>query len=160
MQFLGKLFDEILNERGIKLNILGATSGIRRCCRICNDGRSSVSVFMLSPKDRMSEFQKSQMYSIKEQNIHNIVVPGSFDNCQDLVKAVSNDLGFKDSYSIGSVNSINWGRITAQVVFIFWLFQSDTKIKKKFNAPVSFSVPSGNFGNILSGFVAKKMGLP
>ena len=67
----------------------------------------------------MSEFQKSQMYSIKEQNIHNIVVPGSFDNCQDLVKAVSNDLGFKDSYSIGSVNSINWGRITAQVVYYF-----------------------------------------
>ena len=86
---------------------------------------------MLSPKDRMSEFQKSQMYSIKEQNIHNIVVPGSFDNCQDLVKAVSNDLGFKDSYSIGSVNSINWGRITAQVVYYFFgYFKVIQKSKK------------------------------
>ena len=162
MQFLGKLFDEILNERGIKLNILGATSGdTGGAAEYAMMGRSSVSVFMLSPKDRMSEFQKSQMYSIKEQNIHNIVVPGSFDNCQDLVKAVSNDLRFKDSYSIGSVNSINWGRITAQVVYYFFgYFEVIKKSKKNLMHQVSFSVPSGNFGNILSGFVAKKMGLP
>ena len=140
---LGKLFDEILNERGIKLNILGATSGdTGGAAEYAMMGRSSVSVFMLSPKDRMSEFQKSQMYSIKDPNIHNIVVPGSFDNCQDLVKAVSNDLGFKNSYSIGSVNSINWGRITAQVVYYFFgYFKVIQKIKKKFNATVSFAVP-------------------
>ena len=158
MQFLGKLFDEILNERGLKLNILGATSGdTGGTAEYAMIGRKSVSVFMLSPKDRMSEFQKSQMYSLKEQNIHNIVVPGSFDNCQDLVKSVSNDLKFKQTYSIGSVNSINWGRISAQVAYYFFgYFRVLQKANKNLMHPVSFAVPSGNFGNILSGFVAKK----
>ena len=160
MQFLGKLFDEILNARGIKLNILGATSGdTGGAAEYAMMGRSSVSVFMLSPKDRMSEFQKSQMYSIKEQNIHNIVVPGSFDNCQDLVKAVSNDLGFKDSYSIGSVNSINWGRITAQVVYYFFgYFKVIQKIKKKFNASCFFCCSFWKFWQYFVWICRKKNG--
>ena len=162
MQFLGKLFDEILKERGLKLNILGATSGdTGSAAEYAMMGRGSISVFMLSPKDRMSEFQKSQMYSLREKNIHNIVVPGSFDNCQDLVKDISNDLRFKKTYSIGSVNSINWGRISAQVVYYFFgYFRVLQKANKSLMHPVSFAVPSGNFGNILSGFVAKEMGLP
>ena len=161
MQFLGKLFDEILNARGIKLNILGATSGdTGSAAEYAMMGRRSVSVFMLSPKDRMSEFQKSQMYSIKEQNIHNIVVPGSFDNCQDLVKAVSNDLRVQRFifYWFGKFYKLGKNHCTGRLLF-FWLFQSDTKIKKKFNASCFFCCSFRKFWQYFVWICRKKNGL-
>ena len=162
MQVLGNLFQNVLSEKGQKLNILGATSGdTGSAAEYAMREKKGISVFMLSPKGRMSEFQKSQMYSLYDENIHNLVVPGSFDTCQDLVKSVSNDLEFKQKFSIGSVNSINWGRISAQVVYYFFgYFRVLERAKKELMSPVTFVVPSGNFGNILSGFIAKSMGLP
>ena len=162
MQMLGQLFEYVLDKKGVTLNILGATSGdTGSAAEYAMRDKSNISVFMLSPEGRMSSFQKAQMYSLMDERIHNIVVPGTFDICQDLVKGVSSDLNFKKKYRIGSVNSINWGRISSQVVYYFYgYFRTIEKTGNRFMSPVSFSVPSGNFGNILSGYVAKKMGLP
>ena len=158
MQLLGNLFEYELARRGEALNILGATSGdTGSAAEYAMRGKQGVRVFMLSPKGRMSPFQQAQMFSLQDANIHNIVIKGVFDDCQDIVKAVSNDLAFKRQYKIGTVNSINWARLMAQVVYYFaGYFQATTGNAQK----VSFSVPSGNFGNVCAGHVARSMGLP
>jgi threonine synthase len=158
MQLLGNLFEYELARRGEELNIFGATSGdTGSAAEYAMRGKKGVRVFMTSPHGRMSPFQQAQMFSLMDENIHNIAIEGVFDDCQDLVKAVSNDLDFKTQYKIGTVNSINWARLLAQVVYYFaGYFQVTTANGQK----VSFTVPSGNFGNVCAGHVARMMGLP
>ena len=158
MQLLGNLFEYELARRGEELNILGATSGdTGSAAEYAMRGKKGVRVFMTSPKGRMSPFQQAQMFSLMDDNIFNIAVEGVFDDCQDMVKAVSNDLDFKRQYKIGTVNSINWARLLAQVVYYFaGYFQATQNNSEK----VSFTVPSGNFGNVCAGHVARMMGLP
>ncbi len=158
MQLLGQLFEYELARRGEELNILGATSGdTGSAAEYAMRGKRGIRVFMLSPHGRMSPFQQAQMFSLQDANIHNIAVDGVFDDCQDIVKSVSGDLGFKRSQRIGTVNSINWARMLAQVVYYFaGYFQATQSNSQK----VSFAVPSGNFGNICAGHVARQMGLP
>ncbi len=158
MQLLGGLFEYALAKRGETLNILGATSGdTGSAAEYALRGRRGIRVFMLSPHGRMSAFQRAQMYSLQDANIYNIAVEGVFDDCQDLVKAVSNDLEFKRRCRIGTVNSINWARVAAQVVYYFKGYFAATRTSDE---RVSFAVPSGNFGNVLAGWIAKQMGLP
>jgi threonine synthase len=158
MQLLGNLFEYELARRGESLNILGATSGdTGSAAEYAMRGKAGVRVFMTSPQGRMSPFQQAQMFSLQDANIHNLAVEGVFDDCQDIVKAVSNDHAFKAKYRIGTVNSINWARLLAQVVYYFaGYFQATTDNAQK----VSFTVPSGNFGNVCAGHVARMMGLP
>ncbi len=158
MQLLGNLFEYELARRGETLNIFGATSGdTGSAAEYAMRGKRGVKVFMLSPHNRMSPFQQAQMFSLMDENIFNIAVEGVFDDCQDMVKAVSNDLVFKKRYKIGTVNSINWARLLAQVVYYFagYLYATSSNAQK-----VSFTVPSGNFGNVCAGHVARMMGLP
>ena len=158
MQLLGALFEHVLSKRGERLNVLGATSGdTGSAAEYALRSRRGLQVFMLSPAGRMSEFQRAQMYSLADENIHNIAVDGVFDDCQDLVKSVAGDVQFKAEHRIGTVNSINWGRVVAQVVYYVRGYLAATRSN---NEKVSFAVPSGNFGNILAGWVAKQMGLP
>ncbi|HEX5484684.1 MAG TPA: threonine synthase [Limnobacter sp.] len=158
MQLLGNLFEYQLARVGQELNILGATSGdTGSAAEYAMRGKKGVRVFMLSPAGKMSAFQRAQMYSLQDPNIFNVAVEGLFDDCQDMVKAVSEDLEFKSRYKIGTVNSINWGRISAQVVYYF---KSYLKAAPTIGDPVSFAVPSGNFGNVLAGHIARQMGLP
>ncbi|PBI83095.1 Threonine synthase [Variovorax boronicumulans] len=158
MQLLGNLFEYELARRGAELNILGATSGdTGSAAEYAMRGKKGVRVFMTSPDGRMSPFQQAQMFSLQDANIHNIAITGVFDDCQDIVKAVSNDLAFKRKYRIGTVNSINWARLLAQVVYYFAGYFQATASNDK---PVSFTVPSGNFGNVCAGHVARMMGLP
>jgi len=158
MQLLGNLFEAELGRRGAKMNILGATSGdTGSAAQYAMRGKQNVQVFMLSPHGRMSPFQQSQMFSLHDKNIHNLAIEGSFDTCQDIVKAVSANLAFKRQHNIGTVNSINWARLLAQVVYYFsGYFQATNDNSER----VSFCVPSGNFGNICAGHVARMMGLP
>jgi len=185
MQLLGNLFEYELARRGERLNILGATSGdTGSAAEYAMRGKKGVRVFMTSPHGRMSPFQQAQMFSLQDANIHNLAIEGVFDDCQDIVKAVSNDLEFKRKYKIGTVNSINWARLVAQVVYYFAGYFQATNVAptlaagaaalppegalsprggpsaKDVLAKVSFAVPSGNFGNICAGHVARMMGLP
>jgi threonine synthase len=158
MQLLGNLFEYELARRGEELNILGATSGdTGSAAEYAMRGKKGVRVFMTSPNGRMSPFQQAQMFSLMDENIYNIAIDGVFDDCQDIVKAVSNDLNFKRKYKIGTVNSINWARLMAQVVYYFAGYFAATKSSTE---QISFTVPSGNFGNVCAGHVARMMGLP
>ncbi len=158
MQLLGNLFEYALAKKQAELNIFGATSGdTGSAAEYAMRGKKGIRVFMLSPHKKMSAFQTAQMFSLQDPNIFNIAVDGVFDDCQDMVKAVSNDLGFKNRQKIGTVNSINWARVVAQVVYYFrgYLLATTNNSEK-----VSFTVPSGNFGNICAGHIARMMGLP
>jgi len=158
MQLLGNLFEYALAKHDDELNIFGATSGdTGSAAEYAMRGKRGVRVFMLSPHKRMSAFQTAQMFSLQDPNIFNIAVKGNFDDCQDLVKAVSNDLTFKARQKIGTVNSINWARVVAQVVYYFRGYLAATTSNDQ---KVSFTVPSGNFGNICAGHIARMMGLP
>ncbi|PMS17913.1 threonine synthase [Trinickia dabaoshanensis] len=158
MQLLGNLFEYTLAKHGQTLNILGATSGdTGSAAEYAMRGKAGIRVFMLSPHRKMSAFQTAQMYSLQEPNIFNLAVEGVFDDCQDIVKAVSNDHAFKARHKIGTVNSINWARVVAQVVYYFKGYFAATKSNEE---RVSFTVPSGNFGNVCAGHIARMMGLP
>ncbi len=158
MQLLGNLFEYVLEQRNETINILGATSGdTGSAAEYAMRGKHNVHVFMLSPEGRMSAFQRAQMYSLQDANIFNIAVRGMFDDAQDIVKAVSNDAEFKARYRIGAVNSINWARVAAQVVYYFKGYFEATRSNEE---EVAFAVPSGNFGNICAGHIARMMGLP
>jgi threonine synthase len=158
MQLLGNLFEYVLAKKGETTNILGATSGdTGSAAEYAMRGKKGVRVFMLSPHGKMSRFQTAQMFSLQDDNIFNIAVKGVFDDAQDIVKAVSNDHAFKAKYKIGAVNSINWGRIAAQVVYYFKGYLAVTNNNSQ---KVSFVVPSGNFGNVCAGHIARMMGLP
>lgn len=158
MQLLGNLFQYQLAKTGDELNILGATSGdTGSSAEYAMRGKHGIRVFMLSPLGKMSRFQTAQMFSLQDKNIFNIAIRGVFDDCQDIVKAVSNDHAFKQAHRIGTVNSINWARIVAQVVYYFKGYFAATQSNDE---QVSFAVPSGNFGNICAGHVARVMGLP
>ena len=158
MQLLGNLFEYALDQRHEELNILGATSGdTGSAAEYAMRGKRGIRVFMLSPHGKMSAFQRAQMYSLQDPNIFNIAISGVFDNAQDLVKAISNDHAFKAKYKIGTVNSINWARVSAQIVYYFKGYFAATQSSDE---EVAFAVPSGNFGNICAGHVARMMGLP
>jgi threonine synthase len=158
LQLLGRLFESALSNNKQQLNILGATSGdTGSAAEYAMRGRPGIRVFMLSPHERMSPFQRAQMYSLQDANIHNLAVRGVFDDCQDLVKQVNADREFKARHAIGAVNSINWTRVAAQVVYYFKGYFAATRDDGE---QVSFAVPTGNFGNIYAGFVARRMGLP
>lgn len=158
MQFLGNAFEYVLKREEQTLNIVGATSGdTGSAAEYALRGKEGIHVFMMSPEGKMSAFQRAQMYSLQDENIHNIAVDGMFDDCQDIVKAIQNDAAFKEKYRIGTVNSINWGRVMAQVVYYFAGYFKATEGNDE---TVSFCVPSGNFGNVCAGHIAKQMGLP
>jgi len=158
MQLLGNQFEYALAKKQAELNIFGATSGdTGSAAEYAMRGKKGIRVFMLSPHKKMSAFQTAQMFSLQDPNIFNIAVEGVFDDCQDMVKAVSNDLAYKERQKIGTVNSINWARVVAQVVYYFRGYLSATTSSAQ---KVSFTVPSGNFGNICAGHIARMMGLP
>jgi len=158
MQLLGNLFEYALDRQHAELNIFGATSGdTGSAAEYAMRGKRGIRVFMLSPHRKMSAFQTAQMFSLQDPNIFNIAVEGVFDDCQDMVKAVSNDHAFKARHKIGTVNSINWARVVAQVVYYFRGYLEATESNDQ---KVSFTVPSGNFGNICAGHIARMMGLP
>ncbi len=158
MQLLGNLFEYELKRQHAELNILGATSGdTGSAAEYAMRGKKGIRVFMLSPYQKMSTFQTAQMFSLSDPNIFNIAIEGVFDDCQDIVKAVSNDLEYKVHQKIGTVNSINWARVVAQVVYYFRAYLVATNSNEE---KVSFTVPSGNFGNICAGHIARMMGLP
>ena len=161
MQLLGNLFEYALAQHGDALNILGATSGdTGSAAEYAMRGKEGIRVFMLSPAGKMSAFQTAQMYSLQDPNIFNLAVEGVFDDAQDIVKAVSNDHAYKARYKIGTVNSINWARVVAQVVYYFKGYFAATGGKSGQDGEVSFTVPSGNFGNVCAGHIARMMGLP
>ena len=158
MQLLGELFEYELARRGEELNILGATSGdTGSSAEYAMRGRDGIRVFMLTPAGRMTPFQQAQMFGLDDPNIFNIALDGVFDDCQDVVKAVSADAAFKSKYSIGAVNSINFARLLAQVVYYIATY---LKVTETNDERVSFCVPTGNFGNVCAGHIAKQMGLP
>jgi len=158
LQLLGRLFDHVLRADRRTLNILGATSGdTGSSAEHALRGVPSIAVFMLSPNGRMSPFQQAQMYALQDANIHNLAIEGTFDDCQDIVKTIAGDPGFKARYRLGAVNSINWARVAAQIVYYFKGYFAATRSDDEH---VTFAVPSGNFGNILAAHVAREMGLP
>lgn len=164
MQFLGQSLEYVLARSNRTLNVVGATSGdTGSAAEYALRGKQGIAVFMLSPQGRMSDFQRAQMYSLLDDNIHNIAVEGVFDDCQNLMKALFEDLEFKRANHLGAVNSVNLGRISAQIVYYFWAWLRQTDAvaaAERSSTQVSFTIPSGNFGNILSGHFARAMGLP
>ena len=157
MQLLGRLMDHILKQRNQRATIVGATSGDTGGAAIeAFSGLEQVDVFILYPHGRVSDVQRRQMTTVSAPNIHAIALEGTFDDCQAQVKAMFNHLDFRDHYALSGVNSINWARIMAQTVYYF----TAAVALGAPHRPVSFSVPTGNFGDILAGFVAKSMGLP
>jgi threonine synthase len=158
LQFLGNLFEYLLKERGERMNIVGATSGDTGSAAICGvRGKENINIFILHPHLKTSPIQALQMTTVLDPNVHNIAVKGTFDDCQDIVKALFNDLPFKERYALGAVNSINWARILAQVVYYFYAW---FRVTEAGGSDIVFSVPTGNFGDIFAGYVAKRMGLP
>jgi len=158
LQFLGNLFEYILSARGEHLNIVGATSGDTGSAAIHGvRGKKGITIFILHPHGKTSPVQALQMTTVTDDNVRNIAVRGTFDDCQDIVKALFNDLAFKEKHALGAVNSINWARVLAQVVYYFYAW---LRVTENSNAPVYFSVPTGNFGDIFAGYVAGRMGLP
>lgn len=158
LQFLGNVFEYILAERNQSLNIIGATSGDTGSAAIHGvRGKKGISIFILHPHGKTSAVQALQMTTVTDDNVHNIAVRGTFDDCQDMVKELFGDLEFKEKYALGAVNSINWARVLAQVVYYFYAW---LRVTDETDAPVNFSVPTGNFGDIFAGYVAKRMGLP
>lgn len=157
MQLLGGLFDHVLGERGEHITIVGATSGDTGSAAIeaCKD-KSALDIFMLHPEGRVSEVQRRQMTTVLSGNVHNISVRGTFDDCQDLVKALFNDEAFRDKHKLSAVNSINWARVMAQIVYYFHAALQLGAPEKE----ISFTVPTGNFGNVFAGYAAMQMGLP
>ena len=157
MRVLARMFDVVLSRRGEKVTIVGATSGDTGAAAVdaCG-GLSALEVFMLLPKGRVSPVQERQMTTATAENLHVIELEGTFDDCQDLVKAMFNDQAFRDRYRLSAVNSINWARVMAQIVYYFWAALKLGGPEK----PASFCVPSGNFGNVFAGYGAVQMGLP
>ena len=157
MQLLGRLFDHVLTRRGKRAMIVGATSGDTGSAAIeAFRDRAAVDIVILHPKGRVSDVQRRQMTTVLSPNVHNLAIEGTFDDCQDLVKAMFNDLDFRDEMALSGVNSINWARIMAQIVYYFAAATALGAPERK----IDFSVPSGNFGNVFAGYVAKQMGLP
>ncbi len=157
MQFLSRVMDHILAERGLRATIVGATSGDTGSAAIeAFRGRDTTDIFILHPRGRTSEVQRRQMTTVLDDNVHNIALEGTFDDCQDAVKAMFNNHAFRDRVRLSGVNSINWGRIVAQIVYYFTSAVSLGAPHRK----VSFTVPTGNFGDIFAGYCAKMMGLP
>ncbi|MEQ8355505.1 MAG: threonine synthase [Kiloniellaceae bacterium] len=157
LQLLGRLFDHVLSQRGEHVTVIGATSGDTGSAAIeaCRD-RDRIDIFMLHPKGRTSEVQRRQMTTVLAPNVYNIALEGTFDDCQDQVKAMFNDLDFRDTMNLSAVNSINWARIVAQIVYYFVAGVA-------LGAPdraIAFSVPTGNFGNVFAAYGAGRMGLP
>ncbi len=157
MQLLGGLFDHVLKQRNERITIVGATSGDTGSAAIeaCRD-KDALDIFMLFPDGRVSEVQRRQMTTVLSHNVHNLAIAGTFDDCQDLVKAMFNDQPFRDRHQLSAVNSINWARVLAQVVYYVY---AALKLGGP-DKPVSFTVPTGNFGNVFAGYVAHKIGLP
>lgn len=157
MQFLGPMFDHVLKQKQQRVTIVGATSGDTGSAAIeaCRD-RDAIDIFILYPNGRVSDVQRKQMTTVKANNVHCIAVDGTFDDCQDMVKALFNDQTFRDRWNLSAVNSINWARIVAQIVYYFW---AALKVGSP-DKPVSFAVPTGNFGNVFAGYAAHQMGLP
>ncbi len=159
LQFLGNLFENILKNEQISINIVGATSGDTGSAAIHGvRGKENIKIFMLHPQGKVSPIQERQMTTVLDENVFNIAVEGTFDDTQRIVKEVFNDLAFKDKYNLGAVNSINWARVMAQIVYYFY---AAFRFKERYrDLPVVFSVPTGNFGDIYAGYIAKRMGLP
>ena len=159
LQFLGNLFEYILEQRGGKLNILGATSGDTGSAAIHGvRGKPNINIFIMHPAGRTSPLQEKQMTSVLDDNVFNLAVDGTFDDCQNIMKTIFGDVDFKTEHSLGSVNSVNWARVLAQTVYYFHAaFRTMEKTGAK---SVQFSVPTGNFGDILAGYLAQRMGLP
>ncbi len=157
LQFLGRMFDHVLSRRGQRITVLGATSGDTGSAAIeaCRD-RDCIEIFILHPAGRVSDVQRRQMTTVDSANVHNIAVEGTFDDCQAMMKDAFNDPGFRKSHRLSTVNSINWCRIMAQIVYYFWAVVKLGPADRE----VAFSVPTGNFGNVFSGYAAKSMGLP
>ncbi|MFZ3207760.1 MAG: threonine synthase [Geobacteraceae bacterium] len=158
LQLLGNLFEYLLKERGERMNIIGATSGDTGSAAIHGvRGKKNINIFILHPFLKTSPIQALQMTTVLDANVHNIAVKGTFDDCQDIVKALFNDLPFKERHGLGAVNSINWARILAQVVYYFYAW---FRVNEAGGNNIVFSIPTGNFGDIFAGYVAKRMGLP
>ena len=157
LQLLGRMMDHTLQAKGQHAVIVGATSGDTGSAAIeAVRDRKTIDIFMLYPHGRVSEVQRRQMTTVLAPNVHNIAVQGTFDDCQDLAKACFNDLDFRDRHALTAVNSINFARIMAQIVYYFWAALKLGAPEK----PVAFTVPTGNFGNVYAGYAAKQMGLP
>ena len=157
LQLLGRMLDHTLQKHGRHATIVGATSGDTGSAAIeAVRDRKTIDIFMLHPRGRVSEVQRRQMTTVLAPNVHNIAIQGTFDDCQDLAKACFNDLAFRDRHALTAVNSINFARVMAQIVYYFW---AALKVGAP-ERPVAFTVPSGNFGNVYAGYAARQMGLP